>query len=451
MLHFSLKPFRTTLAFIGVTLLAATTLAQQPAAPVRNYSVSDATSEVLAKYKTTADALGGKNYEPAIAILDAQIAKVDPGSYDLALLCQIKAQTLLQKGDYFKAIEPLERGLALSDAKTPTYFEDRQVREIVYFLAQLYFQEAVQSKNPSLTASHFDKADKYMARWTESIKNPTADGQLFYTQLLYAKAVQNADHPDLEGIKRALVQVEKGLLLTTRPKDTMYVLKLVCLQQLNRNAEAAEILELLVKQKPDSSTYWLQLASLYLNTEQQVRAIVTYERAQANGHMNAPKDNYNLVGIYFNLGQYEKAAELIENGIKTGHLENEIKNWELLAFSYQQLDRPFKSIEALKQATKAFPKSGQLEYMIAQAYFGLDQPDAALPHAQAAVVKGGLTKPHQAYLFLAYIGYQVKKFDLALEAAQKAAEYPEGAKEAKSMVHAIEDIIKEREAKKNKT
>jgi len=54
-------------------------------------------------------------------------------------------------------------------------------------------------------------------------------------------------------------------------------------------------------------------------------------------------------------------------------------------------------------------------------------------------------------MFLAYIGYQLKKFDLALEAAKKAAEFPEGAKEAKSMVHAIEDIIKEREAKKNKT
>jgi len=449
MLHLSLKPSRTLLALLSAFLLAAATAAET--APERNYSVSDPTGEALAKYKTTLEANGGKNFEPALAILDAQIAKAEAGSYDLALLYQIKAQTLLQKGDFSKSIEPLEKGLALSDAKTPTYFEDRVVKDLVYFLAQLYFQEAVQSKNASLTASYFDKADKYMVRWTQSTKKSTAEAQIFYTQLLYSRAVQNADHPDVDMIKRALEQIEKGLQLTSRPKDNMYVLKLVCLQQLNRNAEAAEILELLVKQKPDSSTYWQQLVALYLSTEQNVRAILAYERAQANGHMNAPKDNYNLVGIYFNLGQYEKSAELLEAGLKNGRLENEMKNYELLAFSYQQLERPLKGIEALKQATKVYPKSGQIEFMIAQAYFGLDQPEAALPHAQAAVAKGGLNKPHQVYLFLAYIGYQIKKFDVALEAAKQAATFPEGAKEGSSMVRAIEDIIKEREAKKNKT
>jgi hypothetical protein len=54
-----------------------------------------------------------------------------------------------------------------------------------------------------------------------------------------------------ELVKRALEQIDKGLHLTTRPKDTMYLLKLVCLQQLGRNAEVAEILELLLKTKPD--------------------------------------------------------------------------------------------------------------------------------------------------------------------------------------------------------
>jgi len=269
--------------------------------------------------------------------------------------------------------------------------------------------------------------------------------------LLYSRAVQNADHPDLELVKRALVQIDKALHLVSRPKDNMYVLKLVCLQQLNRNAEAAEILELLVKQKPDSSTYWQQLAALYLSTEQNVRAILTYERAQANGHMNTPKDNYNLIGIYFNLGQYEKAAELLDAGLKSGKVDNEIKNWELLALAYQQLERPFKGIEALKDATKAFPKSGQLEFMIAQAYHTLDKPEDALPHLQAAIAKGDLAKPHHVYLFLAFIGYELKKYDIALDAAKHAAEFPEGAKDGGNMVKALKEIMKDRETKKNKT
>jgi tetratricopeptide (TPR) repeat protein len=445
-----LNPFRQfirNLAALGVAALLASVVYAQPT--TKDYAPSDATGEVLVKYRVELDA---KHYEAAIAILDAQITKTEAGSYDLALLYQIKAQTLLQKGDFPNAIEPLEKGLSLSDAKTPPYFEERVVRELIFFLSQLYFQEAIaQSKNPSVAATYFDKADKYITRWSKDTKRITSDSQNFYSSLLYTWAAQNPDHPDMALVKRALDQAEIGLHLSAHPKDSLYILKLVCLQQLNRNQEATEILELLVKIKPDSASYWQQLAALYLNTTQEVRAIVTIERAQAHGFMSTPKDNFNLIGIYFNEGQYEKAAELLEVGLKNGTVESDSKNWELLAFSYQQLERPMKQIETLKNATKVFPKSGQLEFMIAQAYQGLDQSEPALTHAQAAVAKGGLTKPHQVYLFLAYVAFQLKKFDVAEIAAKKAIEIPEGAKDGKNMLRAIEDTVKDRDAKKNKT
>jgi tetratricopeptide (TPR) repeat protein len=110
------------------------------------------------------------------------------------------------------------------------------------------------------------------------------------------------------------------------------------------------------------------------------------------------------------------------------------------------------SIEVLKQAAKAFPKSGQIEFMIGQAYHGLEKTAEALPHMQAAVAKGNLTKPHQVYMYLAYIAFELKKFDIALDAAKQAAAQPEGAKDpqTKSMIRAIEDTMKDREEKKAK-
>ena len=445
MFNARLFSLRSLFALLGALLLsAAPVVAQQP---VRDYSLSDATSEVLPNYKLAVDA---KNYDAGLAILDAQLAKVPADSYDAAMLYQIKTQTLLQKGDFSQVIGPLEKGLALSDSKSPTYYEERATRDLVFFLAQLYLQEAVQAKNTGQAGVLFEKADNTMARWIKLSPKPTTEGQLIYSQLLYNRAVQNAEHPDLVIMKRALDQVEIGLQLSTHPKDIFYVLKLVCLQQLNRNAEAVEYLELLVKQKPDSSTYWQQLAALYLGAGNEIRAILSIERAQANGLMNSPKDNFNLIGIYFNLSQYEKAAELLESGLKNGRIDNEIKNWELLALTYQQLDRPFKGIDSLKNATMAFPKSGQLEFLIAQAYHSLEKPEETLPHLQAAVAKGGLAKPHSVYLFLSYVAYVVKTCDIAREAAKKAAEYPEGAKDARNMIKGIEEILKEREAKKSK-
>lgn len=439
------SPLRWICASAAAAILAVAMTAQQPA---REYSLLDDTSENLPKFKTALDA---KNYPEALNIINSLIAKVPADGYDMAYLLQLKMQIFLQQGDFAKSIEPMERSLALSESKTPTYFDERITRELYYYLVQLYFQEAAQTKNTSLAASLFDKAEKAMDHWLKLTPQTNADAQLIYSQLLFSKAMLNPEKPDQALLKRALEQVEIGLHLATRPKDTFYILKLVCLQQLDRNAESAELLELLVHQKPNSSTYWQQLAGMYLNLSQETRAIVTIERAQANGFMNAPKDQFNLVGIYFNIGQYEKAAELLENGLKSGQIESDPKNWELLALSYQQLQRPLKGVEALKQGAKAFPDSGQLEFQIAQVYTSLDKPDMALEHIQSAIKKGNLTKPHQAQLALAYTAYSLKKYDLALQAARKASEYPEGAKDGQNMVKALEGLIADRDAKKNKS
>lgn len=445
---------RLAAAFAAIAL-AATVFAQQAE---RNYSPSDDTAEGLIKYRTAMEA---KNYAEAHNILNGLMAKVAADSYDAALIHQYRLQIFLQTGEFAKAIEPMEKSLQLSEAKTPTFFEDRITKELYYYLVQLYFQEANNTKNATLAATYMEKADKYMERWLKVAKETNADAQLLYSQLLLSRGMQNPEKPDLPLIKRALEQVDIGLLLTNRPRDTFYVLKLVCLQQLDRNAEAAELLELLVKIKPDSSTYWQQLAGIYLNLAASqdgknanlaqslsIRSIVSIERAQAHGFMNTPKDHFNLVGIYFNIAQYEKAAELLESGLNSGKIESDPKNWELLALCYQQLQRPLKGIDALKQATKAFPQSGQLELQVANIYTSIDKQQEAFGHLQAAIAKGNLTKPYQAYLSLAFTAYSLQKYEVALEAARKATEYPEGVRDGKNMEKALEDIIKDRETKK---
>jgi len=429
----------------------------------RNYSPSEETSEALPKYKEAMEAKP-PNFAVAMAVLNAAMAKVPADSYDAAYIYQLKLQIYLQQGDFAKAIEPMERSVQLSEAHSPTYFDERVTRELYFFLVQLYAQEATQTKNTTLAASYFDKAEKAMERWLKLTPQTNVEAQLIFSQLLFGRAMLNSANPDPVYLKRAIEQVDIGLKLATHPKDTFYILKLVALNQLDRYEESSELLETLLKLKPDNGAYWQQLAAIYLTIaakaeeakdtqkarDYNIRAIITIERAQANGFMNARKDNYNLIGIYFNIAQYEKAAELLSNGLKNDGIDNDPKNWELLALSYQQLQRPLKGIEALKDGTKAFPKSGQLEFLIAQAYTSLDKPEESLSHIQTAIAKGNLAKPYQAYLSLAYTAYSLQKYDIALSAAHKAAEFPEGAKDGGNMAKALEGLISDREAKKNK-
>jgi Tfp pilus assembly protein PilF len=447
--HFHL--LRTILPGLFAAVLLASLARAQEKPAERTYTFTEETSDELVKYKAATDAKP-PNYELAISIIDARLAKiVDKNSYDYGMLLEYKAQALLQKGDFLKALEPMELGLSISDAHTPTYSDDRVAVELCYLLAQIYFQQAVGAKTSATSIPFYAKADLYMTRWMKLTKKPNPEAMSFYASVLYNYALAaDPEHPDMDKINRALVVVDQCLHLSTHPKDNLYLLKLVCFQQLNRNEESSELLELLVSLKPENKTYWAQLASFYVNLNLQVRAILTFERAQAQGFMNAPKDNYNLVGIYFNLGQYEHASVLLEKGLHDGTLENDQKNWELLTFCYQQLNRDYKAIDTLKQASKLFPASSQLEFLIAQIYFALDKNEEALAHLQACVAQGGGNKPSQTYMFLAYVAYALQKYDVALAAADKAIGFPESHDKGVSMKKTIENAVANREDKLKK-
>jgi len=476
-----LKPISILHRICLVTILAwlAVTPARAEPKPERNYSYSDEAAAILEVYRKESD-LPTKDLPKILALLDDGLAKIkDKKGYDYSMLLQLKAKTLIEKGDYQKSIEPMEQGLLLSDAATPTFLEERISSEVSHFLAQLYFQETSGMKDQARLKESYEKAELYGQRWLKNTPNPTAEDLYFYASLLFTRAVQDEKNVDKPRIKLAMDYIDRSMHLSSRPKDNLYVLKLACLQQLAATAAAAaasaeqlkmtavaaaasaeqlemtaasaEIFELLLQRKPESKEYWKQLASSYVQLDQPVRAIVTLERAQAVGLLNTPADNYSLFGIYFNEGQFEQAAELLEKGLKDKTIEpNDEKTWELLASCYQQLNRDFKAIDALKRAALVYPKSGQLEFLIAQAYYNLKKPEEALPHLQMSVRKGGGTKPAQTYIFMAYIAFELRNLDLALEAANKAIALPDGVKEGTRFKKAVEGAIADREEKLKK-
>lgn len=425
---------------LGVAL-AVPGWGQQPAA--RKKELSEKVAEELGKIRTATDA---KNYDAAVTIIDTLLKTAAPESYDIAVLSQVKAQILLTKGDYAKSIEPLEVALLVSERNG--YFDSKVNQDLRYYLAQLYYQEASTTKVLENQKKLYAKASSFIEAWSKANTKPNPDAQLFYASVLYNQAQLDPNNIDNNLIKRSQEEVEKGLVMSLKPKDTFYILLLATLQQQNQTARSAEILELLVQQNPKNKTYWAQLASTYLNLQQDIRAALTIERAQQHDTMNTPKDNFNLVGIYFNMQQYDQAINLLEKGLRDGSIENEQRNWELLAASLQQVRKELKAIEVLKEATKLFPDAGSLHLQIAQIYYSLDKLSDSYTHAKLATTKK-LEKPWQAQTFLAYIAYELKKLNEALDAINAALKYPEGGKDAERLKKAIEDAIKEREALAN--
>jgi len=456
--HFALVLRRSRLALLALicsTVLPVVTRAQEMSQPKEKFYLADKVSEELGKIKPLNDA---KKWDEALSSLDALMKTVEPTSFDYAYLCTTKFGFLLNKGDNAAAIEPMETALKLS--RQFHYLEENIELEITQYLAQIYLLES-QAKGikPDQQKLYYSKAAQYAESVIQRTAKPTADNYFLHAQVLYYWAMTTPEKIDAELLKKSQAQLEKALLLSTHPKEQLWQMLNGILIQQTDYVRSGEIIELLVKQFPNNKTYWQQLQQVYLTLatnekdpqkayEFNIRAIVTTERAQALGQLNSSKDNFTLVGVYINIQQWERAAELLGAGLRSGTIDNEQKNWEYLAMCYQQLNKELKAIEFLKEASTHFPKSGSLHFQIAQLYSQIDKLEQAYAEATVALGLGNVEKPGAIYCSLAYWGYELHKYDDALIAVKKAFEYPEGKKDPQ-LAHvesAIQDAIKERNA-----
>ena len=422
--------------------------------------LSEVTTDGLGKLKPLLDA---KNWDGAIEVLNPLVAKAAPDSYDMALLLDTKAKLYLQKGDYKTAIPDMEGALRLGTLHK-NYFEPHALNDERFLLAEIYGQEGSSAKDKRVQHELYDHSIKAFDSWAANGGKMTPDSSRFYAGLLYAQATSDPDHPDQAGIAKAQKIAQQGLLTTLHPKDDLYLLILASYQQQSRLKDEAALLEYLVTQFPHSKQYWTQLLGAYLglaanaDTEKNerdthkyyVRAINTIERAQSLGIMTSPKDNYNLVTIYYNAGEFGKATDLLQAGLKNRTIDGDIKNWQLLSYSYQQINRDFQAIDALKEASELYPKSGQLDFSIGQIYSSMENTQEAYNWYKSALEKGGVDKPHGAYMFLAYTAFELGKYDEALAAVKRAADFPEAARDTqmRALRGGIEDAIKERDMAK---
>jgi hypothetical protein len=433
--------------------------AQQPdAKKEKQHSVSEKTQEAFGKLKPLQDA---QNYQGMLALLEG--IPVQPGSYDEALVLDMKAKIYGMTNQLSKAIAPWERAVQLSDQHG--YFNEKQVLDIINYLAQLYAQEAISTKDPKAAAPLFTKALTYFKRFIEKTPKPSPETISTYAMLLYHKAVGDPNNVDQALLKEARAVVEKALTADIKPKESFYQLLLALQQQQNDLAGSAELLELLLQKAPNKKDQWQMLMALYLQLSEKakenkdpnlgreylVRAIVTAERAQKLGFLNTPKDNMNLVSLYLLANQFTKGTELLYNGMKNKTIDSEPHNWRILGRYYQEANMNEQAINVLKEATGLFPKNGELEVQIAQIYLQLEKTKEAYDHAKIAIQKGNLegTKPYGVHYLMAYTAYELGRIDDAQAAINAAEKFDESKKDSQfaRLKDVVKDAIAEREAK----
>lgn len=447
------------LRLTGLTLsvaaaLPCVTFAQAGTAPKKE--ISDKVSESLGKIQELTEA---KQWDETLAIIDTQLLTAAPESYDTTVLKQIKIQVLLTQERYAEAISPMEDVLRLGMAYD--FMDQRRILEFNQILSQLYFQEATAIKGT--TPADARKKTEYLRKAYQAIKvylaendSPTEDSLSYAATMIYTQATMDESKTDTALLNEARDIAEQGLLMSLQPRESFYVLILAALQQDAKNKEAAEILELLVRQKPTNRQYWQQLQATYLNLaneapdgsreniEWNIRTVLTIDRAQKLAILDEPRDHFNRVGILMNIQQFDQAIRYLVEGLNSGKIEDTQQNWEYLASSYQQVHKQLAAIDALQTAAKKWPTEGELDFRIANIYYTTDKLEDAYKSGSTALSKGNLKNRPATLMFVAYMGYELKKYEDALVLAEQAVDA--GADRAQGLYEAIKGAIEERQA-----
>ena len=315
-------------------------------------------------------------YTTARTLADEIIANGSANAYDKALAAQIASQAALNTDDEAAAEGYLKQAIDANALGNNQHFQ------LMLQLAQLQLQKDDYTNG-------FATLDKYLA---ESKSKRPADfafkGQYLYQADRFAECI-----PPLK----------QAIETSTNPEDKVdnwTQILMVCYQEAGQLAEAVKVAEQLAAKSPNDKRAQMNLASIYLNSEQEAKAAAVLEKLRAAGLMTEEKDYRQLYLTYANMDGKEKdVIAVVNEGLQKGVVKPDYQTYLALAQAYYYSEQIPQAIEAWQKAAP-LSKDGETYLNLARVLWQEGRIPEAKVAARAALDKG-LKKPDDAKKIIA--------------------------------------------------
>ena len=315
-------------------------------------------------------------YTTARTLADEIIANGSANAYDKALAAQIASQAALNTDDEAAAEGYLKQAVDANALGNNQHFQ------LMLQLAQLQLQKDDYTNG-------FATLDKYLA---ESKSKRPADfafkGQYLYQADRFAECI-----PPLK----------QAIETSTNPEDKVdnwTQILMVCYQEAGQLAEAVKVAEQLAAKSPNDKRAQMNLASIYLNSEQETKAAAVLEKLRAAGLMTEEKDYRQLYLTYANMeGKEKDVIAVVNEGLQKGIVKPDYQTYLALAQAYYYSEQIPQAIEAWQKAAP-LSKDGETYLNLARVLWQEGRVPEAKVAARAALDKG-LKKPDDAKKIIA--------------------------------------------------
>lgn len=315
-------------------------------------------------------------YTTARTLADEIIANGSANAYDKALAAQIASQAALNTDDEAAAEGYLKQAIEANALGNNQHFQ------LMLQLAQLQLQKDDYTNG-------FATLDKYLA---ESKSKRPADfafkGQYLYQADRFAECI-----PPLK----------QAIETSTNPEDKVdnwTQILMVCYQEAGQLAEAVKVAEQLAAKSPNDKRAQMNLASIYLNSEQEAKAAAVLEKLRTAGLMTEEKDYRQLYLTYANMeGKEKDVIAVVNEGLQKGVVKPDYQTYLALAQAYYYSEQIPQAIEAWQKAAP-LSKDGETYLNLARVLWQEGRIPEAKVAARAALDKG-LKKPDDAKKIIA--------------------------------------------------
>ena len=162
-----------------------------------------------------------------------------------------------------------------------------------------------------------------------------------------------------------------------------------------RDSEAIALAEQIAAGAPDDKRSQINLASMYMQSDQNAKAVEVMERLRASGQLTEDREYRNLMAMHLNTEGGEAAAiEVINDGLAKGVLESNHQTYVALAQAHYFADPVEPAIEAYRKAAP-LDDSGETFLTLARILYGEGREAEAADAARQALEKG-VRRPEDA-------------------------------------------------------
>ncbi|WP_425480702.1 tetratricopeptide repeat protein [Lysobacter silvisoli] len=335
-----------------------------------------ASAKVTPKLKKMMDFYDDDKGAEARAVADEIIANPAANAYDHAFAAQIAAQLAYDADDSAAAVAYLKKALEFDGLDNNGHYG------AMFMMAQLQLQE-----------DQYAESLATMDRFLGETKSTKPEHLIVKGNALYR----------LERYKEAAPIIKQAIDASPEPKTDWQQLLMAAYAESGQGGEAIKMAEAVASKNPSDKRAQMNLVAVYLQADQYDKAAAVMEKLRSANQLGEDKDYRQLYSTYLNIdGQEKKAAEVINDGLAKGVLKPDFQAYLALAQSYYFSDQINPAIDAYKKAAPLAP-DGETYLNLARVLWQEDRIPEAKEAAKQAIAKG-VKKPDDAKKILALPG-----------------------------------------------